>query len=92
MNIILSQQGDLMGGQEEATVLDPVAVPHSLADAIREKLLADDDSDQAILGTYTVLSLVCSGCSMMLKCSTLLTFQRGFGNFHHIDMLLCTAN
>ncbi|XP_021931929.1 axin isoform X2 [Zootermopsis nevadensis] len=46
------QEGELVGGQEDGTVLDSVATPHSLADAIREKLLADDDSDQAILDQH----------------------------------------
>jgi hypothetical protein len=69
--MILCQQGELVGGQEDTTVLDSVATPHSLADAIREKLLADDDSDQAILGMCTAFLLLCSGCSTMLKCKSL---------------------
>ena len=45
-------QGELVCGLEDVT-LDPVTTS-SMADGIREKLLVDDDSDQAILGTCDV--------------------------------------
>lgn len=41
-------------GCEDIFPMDTVpAAPRTLADAIREKLMIDDDSDQAILGEQT---------------------------------------
>ncbi|PSN42646.1 hypothetical protein C0J52_08695 [Blattella germanica] len=42
-------QGDMPCGAEDLPVLETAAAPHSLANAIREKLLIEDDNDQAIL-------------------------------------------
>lgn len=45
-----------MSGLEDVSLTEAVATPFT--DDIREKLLVEDDSDQAILGTYSVLLLV----------------------------------
>jgi hypothetical protein len=62
-----------VGGQEDISLSDSMATPHSLADAIREKLLVDDDSDQAILGTCCVFLLICSFKSL----TSLVPYQNG---------------
>ncbi|KAK7868462.1 hypothetical protein R5R35_011211 [Gryllus longicercus] len=46
------QEGEMVGGCDESCVMDPVSAPRTLADAIREKLMVDDDSDQAILDQH----------------------------------------
>jgi hypothetical protein len=54
--VFLCQQGELVAGLEDVSVTEAMATPFT--DDIREKLLVEDDSDQAILGTYSVFLLV----------------------------------
>ncbi|XP_069697428.1 axin isoform X2 [Periplaneta americana] len=46
------QEGELAGSLEDVSFVESTAAPHCLAEAIREKLLIDDDSDQAILDQH----------------------------------------
>jgi hypothetical protein len=47
------QQGELVTGLEDVSLTEAMATPFT--DDIREKLLVEDDSDQAILGVYSVI-------------------------------------
>jgi hypothetical protein len=53
---LFCQQGELVAGLEDVSLTDTVASPFT--DDIREKLLVEDDSDQAILGAYSAILCV----------------------------------